>query len=394
MTSRPPRSRGFPRFGLRSTTYLTRPYEARHGATGQGRHWHCSPPSALVASVAAAALSLTGCAFTGAPTLPSGTTGGVATTADPEPLSPGPEASGRTPGSTAPTGSEPSAPTQAAPSNSAGPAAPTTSQPFTAQKVGAGRLAVTTLTGRTSGVTMKVWVWVPSQYDDPEYARTAFPVLMLFPGGDGANYTQWYSFGQPELVAAKSATGEVTPFIMVEPQMQLSAGLDTECTDLDGQPKVGTFLDTDVPAMVQENFRVLPARTAWGVAGASSGGYCAARLLFAHPDRFSVGVTLGGYFQIDTPLAAGHSAAAKATSPAAIASGANPPDVWLRAWTSSSERFSVSQNQAFLKAVRPPTKADQKLLPGGAHTWTTFTKMLPDTFAFFTEHLDKPSPNG
>jgi len=54
----------------------------------------------------------------------------------------------------------------------------------------------------------------------------------------------------------------------------------------------------------------------------------------------------------------------------------------------------VSQNQAFLKAVRPPTKADLKLLPGGAHTWTTFTKMLPDTFAFFTEHLDKPAPIG
>jgi len=253
---------------------------------------------------------------------------------------------------------------------------------------------VTTLTGRASELTMKVWVWVPPQYDDPKYATTAFPVLMLYPGGDGTNYTQWYSFGQPELVAAKAATGEVSPFIMVEPQMQLSAGLDTECTDLEGQPKVGTFLGTDVPAMIKENFRVLPDRTAWGVGGASSGGYCAARLLLAHPDRFSVGVTLGGYFQIDTPLAAGHSAAAKATSPMAIASGANPPDVWLRAWTSSGEVFSVSQNQAFLKVVRPPTKADLKLLPGGAHTWTTFTKMLPDTFAFFTEHLDKPSPNG
>lgn len=372
-----------------------RPSEARRGgATGRGRHRRCSPPSILVGSVAAAALSLAGCASTGAPSLLSGTTAGVAARTGPEPLAPGPVAPSGASGSTVPTGSEPSTPAQTAPSTGAGPAASTGAQSFTAAKVGTGRLAVTTLTGRTSGVTMKVWVWVPPQYDDPKYARTVFPVLMLYPGGDGASYTQWYSFGQPELVAAKSATNEVTPFIMVEPQMQLSAGLDTECTDLDGQPKVGTFLDTDVPAMIQENFRVLSARTAWGVGGASSGGYCAARLLFAHPDRFSVGVTLGGYFQIDTPLAAGHSAAAKATSPASIASGANPPDVWLRAWTSSGEGFSVSQNQAFLKAVRPPTKADLKLLLGGAHTWTTFTKMLPDTFAFFTEHLDKPAPIG
>jgi len=290
------------------------------------------------------------------------------------------------------------APGGAAPVSPPPPASPAGSvrgsQAFATQKVGSGRLVVTTLSGKSSGVSMKVWVWLPPQYDDPQYAKTAFPVLMLYPGGDGVGYTQWFSFGQPELITDRSRTGEVTPFVMVEPQMQLSTSLDTECTDLDGQPRVGTFLDTDVPAMVKDNFRVLPASTAWGVGGVSSGGYCAARLLFAHPDLFSVGVTLGGYFQIDTPLPAGHTAAARASSPMAIASGPHPPDVWLRALTSSAEAFSVSQNQAFVKVVQPPTKADLKVLPGGAHTWATFTTMLPDTFAFFTEHLDKPTVIG
>jgi len=283
----------------------------------------------------------------------------------------------------------PASGTSSAGSRSSSPAG---SQQFAAQKVGTGRLMVTTLNGKASGVTMKVWVWVPPQYDDPRYAKTAFPVLMLFPGGDGVGYTQWFSFGQPELISAGSKTGVVSPFVMVEPQMQLSTAQDTECTDLDGQPKVGTFLDTDVPATIADSFRVIAGRSGWGVGGASSGGYCAARLLFGHPDRFSVGVTLGGYFQIDTPLAAGHTPAAKATSPMAVESGPHPPDVWLRAWSSSAEAFSVSQNQSFMKVVQPPTKADLKILPGGAHTWATFAKMLPDTFAFFTEHLDKPTP--
>ncbi len=315
-----------------------------------------------------------------------GSTSSVTTTA----ADPRPPVTSAPPTPTGPTstpGPTPTGPTTPTPSSGA--------QPFSRQSAGVGRLMVTTLSGRASGVTMKVWVWVPPQYDDPQYARAAFPVLMLYPGGDGVSYTQWFSFGQPELISARSRTGEVSPFIMVEPQMQVSTSLDTECTDLDGLPKVGTFLDTDVPAMVRDSFRVLPARTAWGVGGASSGAYCAARVLFGNPDRFSVGVTLGGYFEIDTPLAAGHTAAARATSPMAIATGPNPPAVWLRAWTGSAgaaEAISLRQNQAFVKAVRAPTKADLKVLPDGTHTWTTFTKMLPDTFAFFTEHLDKPAP--
>ncbi len=344
-----------------------------------------APRRAHFSGVLAGALWLCACAGPG----PGSTSSVTTTAADPRPPVTSaprtPTGPTSTPGPT-PTGPPPTGPTTPTPSSG--------TQPFSRQSVGVGRLMVTTLSGRASGVTMKVWVWVPPQYDDPQYARTAFPVLMLYPGGDGVSYTQWFSFGQPELISGRSRTGEVSPFIMVEPQMQVSTSLDTECTDLDGLPKVGTFLDTDVPAMVRDSFRVLPTRTAWGVGGASSGAYCAARVLFGNPDRFSVGVTLGGYFEIDTRLAAGHTAAARATSPMAIATGPAPPDVWLRAWTGSAgaaEAISLRQNQAFVKAARAPTKADLKVLPDGTHTWTTFTKMLPDTFAFFTEHLDKPA---
>ena len=115
----------------------------------------------------------------------------------------------------------------AGPATGAGPSrdsAPMGSQGgFASQKVGVGRLLLlTTLTGPVSGVRMRVWVWLPPQYDEPRYAHTAFPVLMLFPGGDGVSYTQWFSFGQPELIASKSATGEVSPFVRVEPQLQVS----------------------------------------------------------------------------------------------------------------------------------------------------------------------------
>ena len=340
----------------------------------------------LVVAMTAVGLVLSTCA--GLPAADRSSSPSPQLTAATSAIGPGPwagpatPASSPTPGGTVVSGS-------GAPSTSA----PTGGHGFTAQRVGVGRLLLTTLAGPASGVTMRVWVWLPPQYDEPRYAHTTFPVLILFPGGDGVSYTQWFNFGQPELIASKSATGEVSPFIMVEPQLQMSEKLDTECTDLDGQPKVGTFMDTDVPTMVKASFRAIPDRSGWGVGGASSGAYCANRILFAHPEEFAAGVSLAGYFLIDTPLPAGRTPAARATSPQMIAAGPNPPDVWLRCWMGSSgaaETNTQRQYDDFIKVVKAPTHVDSRVLRGATHTWASFTAMLPDTFAFFTDHLAKP----
>ncbi|MDQ6714516.1 MAG: esterase family protein [Actinomycetota bacterium] len=254
-----------------------------------------------------------------------------------------------------------------------------------------GRLLLTTLNGAASGVTMRVWVWLPPQYDDPAYARTNFPVLVLYPGGDGVDYTQWFSPEKVGIVAQGAAAGQVSPFIIVEPQLQPSVSLDTECTDLEGQPKVGTFMESDVPNMIHATFRVAANRTGWGIGGASSGAYCAARLLLARPDLYSVGATLGGYFLIQTSLAAGRTPAARATSPQVIAEQ-HPPDVRLRLFVGEKDTVSVKENQAFLAKVRPPTVVDLRITAGGGHTWTTFQQQLPEMFAFFTANLDKALP--
>lgn len=260
-------------------------------------------------------------------------------------------------------------------------------------KVPVGRQFSVNYAGPASGTTMKVYVWLPPQYDDPAYANTRFPVLELFPGGAGVTYTQWFGFGQPKIVADGAKAGTVTPFIMVEPQMQLSYRQDTECTDLAGQPKVGTFFEDDVPALVKRAFRALPDRGAWGVGGASSGAYCAARLLFHRPDVYSVGASLDGYFTIDSNLAAGKTAAAKATSPLVLAAQ-NPPDVRFRNWYGTyggDGAISKKRNDQFAAAVRPPTRFDSVVIPGGRHTWTTFEKVMLDVFAYFTANLAHPS---
>ncbi len=165
---------------------------------------------------------------------------------------------------------------------------------------------------------MQVWIWLPPQYDDPRYAHTAFPALMLYPGGSGAGYNTWAGrrYGAREPVAA--GHGGVTPFVFVMPEMQLSERLDTECADLPGQPKVGTFLAVDVRRMVEENFRVLRDRSG-GAAGASSGAYCATRLVFDHPGQYRAVVSIGGYYSIETGLRGASDPRVLAGDPAVVA---------------------------------------------------------------------------
>ncbi len=254
---------------------------------------------------------------------------------------------------------------------------------------------MTDLKGPASGVTMRVHVWLPPQYDDPAYADKQFPVLEVFPGGTGSDKgAVWLSFGVPQKLVQGAAAGKNSPFVLVAPQMQVTAKLETECTDLPGLPKVGTFLEQDVPDVVKKNFRVRSERTAWGVSGVSSGAYCGARVLTHRPDQFSVGGVLDAYFEIDSHLPAGQTKEAKATSPQVIAA-TNPPDVLLRNWYGNgfaNGTISTYRSDHFAAVVKPPMRYEGVLVPGGGHLWEHYSRQMPDVFAFFTAHLDKVAP--
>jgi hypothetical protein len=46
----------------------------------------------------------------------------------------------------------------------------------------------------------------------------------------------------------------------------------------------------------------------------------------------------------------------------------------------------------FLARVRPPTKAQLLVQPGGQHLTNDVVKMVPDAFAYLTAHLARPTP--
>jgi Putative esterase len=298
----------------------------------------------------------------------------------------GPKVASSTSPSSSPSRSGSPSPT---PSPSASPVMHHTWMPLPADT---GRILQTELVGPQSGVTMKLWVWLPPQYDQPAYAHTDFPALMLYPGGTGAGRNAWVgtSLQAREAEVAGIRAGTTTPFVFVMPSMQLSPTLDTECADLPGQPKVGTFLADDVRQAVLEDFRLLHDRTAWGAAGTSSGAYCASRLVFDHPDQYAAVVSIGGYFSIETTLAGGHDATVRAGDPASVAR-TSPPNVSILLWAGSANDEAVARR--FLTLVRPPTTAELRLQTGGAHLTVDFARLVPPSLAFLSSKLAHPTPS-
>jgi poly(3-hydroxybutyrate) depolymerase len=211
----------------------------------------------------------------------------------------------------------------------------------TTTAAGSGRIGWVTLPGKLSGYTRRGLVYLPPQYNEARYAKTRFPVVELFHGTPGKALT-WDTvlhIGQvADQLLAKHLIG---PMILVMPSIN-GAGHDYQ--DCVNGPAVNddTYLTTDVRNDITASYRASHDPYEWGVAGYSSGGYCAANLALRHPASFGAAAVLNGYFRAADGPAAGalnHSQPLEAAnSPLYLAEklqpGAGPvPAFWVAAGT-------------------------------------------------------------
>ncbi|MCG6493265.1 esterase family protein [Kitasatospora sp. A2-31] len=270
-----------------------------------------------------------------------------------------------------------------------GPAAPMTK----ARDTAAGAIMVTTLNGLKSGVSGKVWIWLPPEYNDPKYAKTGFPVLTLYAGGQSNGYNTWTDNQLPiqeENVALVKA-GKAHPFIMVMPVQNFTADEKNalDCSDIPGQPKMGTWMAEDIPDFVRANFRTLKGRDGWGVMGASTGGFCSAKLALQHPDKFKAAVPIDGYFNPDSGLWKGHETERQANSPDVMVSQGKA-DVKMLVTAGGANPYETKLVKAWVAKAAPPLSLEYYEQPGGKHLTSDFKKMIPDTLQWLSKNLAGP----
>lgn len=256
-----------------------------------------------------------------------------------------------------------------------------------------GRLVqFTDYTGPRSGIRAPVLVHLPPQYDDPAYARTAFPVVEFLPGWRNSPrswISQWQLF---QTTARLSRAGRMVPFIAVMPTMNVALPRDTECTDVPGSTQSFSWLADDIPTLVHEHFRALMQAASWGAIGYSTGGYCAAKLAYLRPQQFHVAAVLSGYFNAlkdDTTgdLWGGSADVRHHNDLLWLAKHGVHPGSYVLVYTSRQDPTSYVSSSAFLKAAKLPTRTYSLVTQKGGHNLKGVVASFPSILEWLTQHL-------
>ncbi|MFH9244624.1 alpha/beta hydrolase [Streptomyces lydicus] len=263
------------------------------------------------------------------------------------------------------------------------------------------RIGVTTLHGKKSGFTGKVWAWAPPEYYQERYRDSAFPVLIALPGGRGypANYWNRPRLGLQRAVTDLAALGRSKPFVLVMPQLNPDPRHYYDGSDIPGRPKIGTWLSDDVPDLVRATFRTFTSRDGWALMGSSSGGFVGLKMALQHPDRFRAVLASGPDIRPDSPLWRGHEKERRANDPerlaAHLSARAGAPPVHLQFQIGTEERGRANLERFIRRYAKGPVTAALHVIQGGGHNAKGYVRgMREASLEAIGKVLRGPAPEG
>jgi enterochelin esterase-like enzyme len=263
-----------------------------------------------------------------------------------------------------------------------------------------------TITGHRSHISRQALIYLPPQYFSKAYASYKFPVIELLHGSPG-DPSAWVNvMNVVPIYLAAMAGGKADPAVLVMPDTDGGQQYGLQCLNDPGGLQDMTYVAREVPDWVAANLRVQKPGAAWGIAGYSEGGYCAANIALQLPTLFGYAGSFSGYF---SPV--------ESQVPANGKPGGKPIDVFeyahnkkLLALNSPDEYVtrvpvSVSVPQFFLAAgaadegdVQAAETFKQELvlrdadvpldiIPGGGHQATVWRAALTPMLDWMTPQL-------
>jgi len=260
---------------------------------------------------------------------------------------------------------------------------------------GHGRMESVTLPGPASGISRGGFVYLPPQYFEAKYAGVRFPVVELLhgsPGNPGNWVLQINLAGIMDKLIAKRLVG---PMIVVMPSIN-DGNHFQECVDAPCA-RDDTYVSQDVPRDIRTKFRASTVAAEWGIAGYSSGGYCAANLALRHPAAFGAAGITDAYFRpTDGPAAAAlhfNAQAMAQNDPLALAQRLRPgtaplPQLFVSASTDAS-RYSKGA-EAFVAALRGVESVTFARQPGAGHNFYAWRAVVPHVLTWMWTAVAPP----
>lgn len=257
-----------------------------------------------------------------------------------------------------------------------------------------------TVHGDLSRITRSVYIYLPPQYFQPAYRSYRFPAIELIHGFPGTPQDWITVAGVTAMMQNLVGSGQAKPAVLVMPDASGGRAISLQCLNQFHGPQDATFLAEDLPIGIARTLRVQPPGAAWGIAGYSEGGFCAANLGLQYGNVFSYSGVLSGYFapsdnQLGTPPRpvspfGGNQAVARENTPldliTALPPSARVPEFWIG--VGSSDRSDLRSAQIFeqLVSVRQPG-VTLKVVAGGGHTMFTWRALLPPMLEWMTPKL-------
>jgi enterochelin esterase-like enzyme len=256
------------------------------------------------------------------------------------------------------------------------------------------------LRGRLSHISRSGLIYLPPQYFRAQYRHYQFPVIELIHGQPGVPQDWINVAGVTAVLDELVTSGLARPAVLVMPDANGGQRVSLQCLNVPHGPADMTYLGQDVLADVEAMLagRVQPAGPAWGIAGYSEGGYCAANLALHLRRSYGFAGVLSGYFypQTNDLLANGQQVRAFASkhqlfanAPAAevkvLHPGAVIPQFWVGAGAADQADVQAADYFAQLLAlyqVVPPVH-----VTAGGHTMGVWRAEIPAMLEWMTTKL-------
>jgi enterochelin esterase-like enzyme len=256
------------------------------------------------------------------------------------------------------------------------------------------------VTGPSSHLTRVVYVYLPPQYFEPAYGKYRFPVIELIHGQPGEPQDWITVVGVTRTFDTLLEDQAAQPAVLVMPDANGGRAISLQCLNQAGGPQDLTYLAVDLPTQITRILRVQPPGSAWGVAGYSEGGFCAANMALRYPDRYGFAGVLSGYFKpSDNQLADpsrlvspfnGSIRRAEQNTPLEEIQDLPVTAVIPRFWLASgaADQQGVADAERFWQElrVRQPD-VPLTLTPGAGHTLAAWRAEVPSMLTWMTPGL-------
>ena len=258
-----------------------------------------------------------------------------------------------------------------------------------------------TVSGKASHLSRTVYVYLPPQYFRASFRDYRFPVIELLPGFPGSPADWINVVGITSAFSTLLADGApVKPAVLVMPDANGGRRISLQCLNVRHGPQDATYLAQDVPAYLSHILRVQPEGPAWGIAGYSEGGFCAANLALVYRLRYGAAGVMSGYFtpsddQLGNPVHTvnpfGTDLHTRRTNTprlriARLPVSARIPRFWLGVGGKDASGLRAARQFQRLVLARQPG-VQLIVVPGGGHTMTTWRALVPSLLEWMTPLL-------